>query len=171
MLEKLMPKSDEFFDDFDAQCAVTVEGARMLEAVETAMAQDADLLSDKERLTLQESIDTLKNAIGNKDYRAIKQAIDELNKSSEEFAARRMDRSLKQALAGKNVANPLAMILSARMLLEWLGERHQDAVASEAAERLERAVVRALEQGRAQTRDLGGAASTTESAAAVIAAL
>lgn len=30
MLEKLMPKSDEFFDDFDAQCAVTVEGARML---------------------------------------------------------------------------------------------------------------------------------------------
>ncbi|MFP2959910.1 DUF47 domain-containing protein [Myxococcus sp. 1LA] len=30
MLEKLMPKSDEFFDDFDAQCAVTVEGAKML---------------------------------------------------------------------------------------------------------------------------------------------
>jgi hypothetical protein len=33
MLEKLMPKSDEFFDDFDAQCAVTVEGARMLHAL------------------------------------------------------------------------------------------------------------------------------------------
>lgn len=30
MIEKLMPKSDEFFDDFDAQCAVTVEGARIL---------------------------------------------------------------------------------------------------------------------------------------------
>ncbi|QSQ18928.1 DUF47 family protein [Pyxidicoccus parkwayensis] len=30
MLEKLMPKSDEFFDDFDAQCAVTVQGAKML---------------------------------------------------------------------------------------------------------------------------------------------
>jgi uncharacterized protein Yka (UPF0111/DUF47 family) len=30
MLQKLMPKSDEFFDDFDAQCAVTVEGAKML---------------------------------------------------------------------------------------------------------------------------------------------
>jgi uncharacterized protein Yka (UPF0111/DUF47 family) len=30
MLEKLMPKSDEFFDDFDAQCAVTVEGTRLL---------------------------------------------------------------------------------------------------------------------------------------------
>jgi uncharacterized protein len=33
MIEKLMPKSDEFFDDFDAQCAVTVEGARMLYAL------------------------------------------------------------------------------------------------------------------------------------------
>jgi uncharacterized protein Yka (UPF0111/DUF47 family) len=33
MIEKLMPKSDEFFDDFDAQCAVTVEGARMLHAI------------------------------------------------------------------------------------------------------------------------------------------
>jgi hypothetical protein len=30
MLEKLMPKSDEFFDDFDKQCAVTVQGAKML---------------------------------------------------------------------------------------------------------------------------------------------
>ncbi|PTL84184.1 DUF47 domain-containing protein [Vitiosangium sp. GDMCC 1.1324] len=30
MLEKLMPRSDEFFNDFDAQCAVTLEGARML---------------------------------------------------------------------------------------------------------------------------------------------
>jgi len=33
MLQKLMPKSDEFFDDFDAQCAVTVEGAKMLHAL------------------------------------------------------------------------------------------------------------------------------------------
>jgi uncharacterized protein Yka (UPF0111/DUF47 family) len=33
MIEKLMPKSDEFFDDFDAQCKVTVEGAHMLHAL------------------------------------------------------------------------------------------------------------------------------------------
>lgn len=33
MLEKLMPKSDEFFDDFDKQCEVTVEGARLLHAL------------------------------------------------------------------------------------------------------------------------------------------
>jgi uncharacterized protein Yka (UPF0111/DUF47 family) len=33
MLEKLMPRSDEFFDDFDKQCAVTVQGATMLHAL------------------------------------------------------------------------------------------------------------------------------------------
>ena len=33
MFQRLMPKSDEFFDDFDAQCAVTVEGAKMLFAL------------------------------------------------------------------------------------------------------------------------------------------
>ncbi|WP_434383985.1 DUF47 domain-containing protein [Melittangium boletus] len=33
MLEKLMPRADAFFDDFDAQCAVTVEGTRLLYAL------------------------------------------------------------------------------------------------------------------------------------------
>ena len=33
MLEKLMPKSNEFFDDFDAQCAATTEGAKLLHAL------------------------------------------------------------------------------------------------------------------------------------------
>ena len=33
MLERLMPKSDEFFDDFEAQCKATVEGARKLLAL------------------------------------------------------------------------------------------------------------------------------------------
>lgn len=33
MLEKLMPRADAFFDDFDAQCAVTVEGTRLLHAL------------------------------------------------------------------------------------------------------------------------------------------
>ena len=35
MLEKLMPRSDEFFDDFDAQCAASVEGARLLHGLLT----------------------------------------------------------------------------------------------------------------------------------------
>ncbi len=50
MLEKLMPKSDEFFDDFDAQCAVTVEGAKMLH----------ELLSDYRDVAAR--VQALKNA-------------------------------------------------------------------------------------------------------------
>ena len=72
-------------------------------------------------------------------------------------------------LAGKNVANPLAMILSAAMMFEWLGDRHQDARAQEAARRIENAVQKLLADGRSLPRDLGGTASTTDVAAAVCA--
>jgi 3-isopropylmalate dehydrogenase len=74
-------------------------------------------------------------------------------------------------LAGKNVANPLAMILSARMMLEWLAERHHDEAAGRAAVLLERAVSRVLRAGRTRTPDLGGTATTRDVAQAVIAAI
>jgi len=67
-------------------------------------------------------------------------------------------------LAGKNVANPTALLLSAVMMLRHLGERP-------AAERIETAVHKVLERGRRVTRDIGGEASTTEFTDAVIAAL
>ena len=65
-------------------------------------------------------------------------------------------------LAGQNVANPLAMILSAAMMLEWLGERHGDELASRSGVRIERAVASVLSEGQLRTADLGGSASTTE---------
>jgi len=74
-------------------------------------------------------------------------------------------------IAGQDLANPLATILSAALMLDWLGERHGDPVATQAASRLERAVVAALADGSAQTRDLGGSASTSQSAAAVVTAM
>lgn len=74
-------------------------------------------------------------------------------------------------IAGQDIANPLATILSAAMMLDWLGDRNNDQVASRAAARLEQAVVASLADGTALTRDLGGTASTTQSAAAVIMAL
>lgn len=74
-------------------------------------------------------------------------------------------------LAGKNAANPLAMILSAGMMFEWLGERHDDAGATEAGRRLEQAVKDVLAQGRTLTPDLGGRAGTSEVGGAVVAAL
>jgi 3-isopropylmalate dehydrogenase len=74
-------------------------------------------------------------------------------------------------LAGKNVANPLATILSAGMMLEWLGETREDPVCTSAAAAIEDAVAAVLQEGSVRTADLGGKATTTDMAAAVASAL
>jgi isocitrate dehydrogenase (NAD+) len=65
-------------------------------------------------------------------------------------------------IAGKNLANPIALILSAAMMLEHLGEMG-------AAGRVRQAVSAVLEEGKTLTRDLGGAAGTTEITEAIAA--
>ena len=82
-----------------------VEGERMLEAVNAALSADGDLLSAEERAAIDAELASLKALVTGKDHRAIKAAIEHINHSTEAFAARRMDRSVKQALAGKNIAN------------------------------------------------------------------
>jgi len=67
-------------------------------------------------------------------------------------------------IAGKNAANPVAAILSAAMMLEYLGHPRDGA-------RIREAVGDVLRKGRVLTRDLGGAASTSEMTAAIIRAL
>jgi len=67
-------------------------------------------------------------------------------------------------IAGQNLANPLAAILSLEMALRWSLNR------AEAADRLYAAVVKALEGG-ARTHDLGGALTTVQMGDAVLAAL
>jgi 3-isopropylmalate dehydrogenase len=74
-------------------------------------------------------------------------------------------------IAGRNIANPLATILSAAMMLDWLGDRHDDAVCGDAAVTLENAVARVLRDAASLTPDLDGNASTTEVAKAVADAL
>jgi len=66
-------------------------------------------------------------------------------------------------IAGKGIANPTAMMLSAVMMLRWLDLPVE-------AERLERGLMRVYERKEARTRDLGGTASTQEFASAVVAA-
>jgi len=63
--------------------------------------------------------------------------------------------------AGKNRANPIATILAAKMMLDWLGER-------EAAKRIETAVERVLSGGKVKTYDLGGTATTSDMGNAII---
>jgi 3-isopropylmalate dehydrogenase len=70
-------------------------------------------------------------------------------------------------IAGRGVANPLAAIQSAVMLLDHLADAHDDPSPRAAARRIESAVASALAAGEAHTADLGGRASTAEAADAV----
>lgn len=74
-------------------------------------------------------------------------------------------------LAGKNVANPLATILSAAMMFEWLGHQHADPVAAKTANLIHRAVEHLLAQADHLPADLGGVTGTREVGHAVVAAL
>ena len=67
-------------------------------------------------------------------------------------------------IAGKGIANPLAAILSAKLMLDHLGQ-------SKAATRLHQAVATVLKAGKVRTPDLGGKGTTAEMAEAVLGAL
>src|SRR5205807_6006413 len=71
-------------------------------------------------------------------------------------------------IAGKGVANPIAAILSAALLLDWLGQRHGSAALTAAARRVEAAVARVLGEGKVLPVDQGGQATTAEVGAAVV---
>lgn len=74
-------------------------------------------------------------------------------------------------IAGKGIANPIAAILSAGMMLDWLGRRRTCPPLVEAGHRIDRAVARVLEEGRMLPVDQGGSASTTQVGDAIVDAL
>ena len=63
-------------------------------------------------------------------------------------------------IAGQGIANPIAMMLSAKMMLDYLGEQ-------ESASKLENAILKVLKEGKNVTGDLGGNASTMEMSEAI----
>jgi 3-isopropylmalate dehydrogenase len=67
---------------------------------------------------------------------------------------------------GKQTANPLSMILAAKMMLDWLSERHSDPECLEAANAIENAVVATL-RARNTVPDLGGKTTTIGMAEAI----
>jgi len=74
-------------------------------------------------------------------------------------------------IAGKGIANPYAMITSGQMLFAWLGHKHGEPKAVEAATHMERAMEKVIQERKALTQDLGGSASTREMGDAVAAAI
>ena len=80
-----------------------VEARRMLEAATAALAVDADLLAPAELADIRAALDALAAVAAGDDRRAITTALEHVNKITEPFAARRMDRSVSQAFAGKKL--------------------------------------------------------------------
>ena len=74
-------------------------------------------------------------------------------------------------IAGRNIANPYAMITSGQMLLDWLGRKHKEPKAVEAAAIIGKAIVKVLADKKNLTADLGGKASTQQMGDAIVAAL
>ncbi|GMA21686.1 isocitrate/isopropylmalate dehydrogenase family protein [Arsenicicoccus piscis] len=71
-------------------------------------------------------------------------------------------------IAGQGIANPTSLILSTAMLLRWLGERRADETLTTAADLVDRAVERVLDDPATRTRDLGGTLGTADFTAAVV---
>ncbi|RDE95764.1 Fe-S protein assembly chaperone HscA [Aggregatibacter aphrophilus] len=80
-----------------------VEAERVLESVRSALAQDYDLLDDDELSAVKNAIISLEQLKQQDDSLAIKQGIKALDLATQEFAARRMDKSIRTALAGHSV--------------------------------------------------------------------
>lgn len=80
-----------------------VEAARVLESLTSALAQDANLLTPNEESEIDNAVNELIKAVEGTDPVAIENAIKQLDKQSQDFAARRMDASIRQALSGHSV--------------------------------------------------------------------
>lgn len=80
-----------------------VEAERMLDATHSALAADGDILSAEERAAIDALMDALVLARESSEAATIEAATEALAKGTEAFAAMRMNRSIAQALSGKNV--------------------------------------------------------------------
>ncbi|BEM59274.1 chaperone protein HscA [Serratia marcescens] len=80
-----------------------VEAARVLESLQGALATDAALLSEAESQAIAAATQALQQAAQGEDPAAIEDAIKTLDAQTQDFAARRMDASIRRALAGHSV--------------------------------------------------------------------
>ena len=65
-------------------------------------------------------------------------------------------------ISGQNIANPYAMIMSGKMLFDWLGRERDEPKASKAAGLIDAAMEKVIAEATSITRDIGGSASTQE---------
>ncbi|EKN3488881.1 Fe-S protein assembly chaperone HscA [Yersinia enterocolitica] len=80
-----------------------VEASRVLESLQGALAEDATLLSEQESTAIAQAMAALQQQMQGTDPHAIEAAIKALDAQTQDFAARRMDASIRRALAGHSV--------------------------------------------------------------------
>jgi 3-isopropylmalate dehydrogenase len=64
-------------------------------------------------------------------------------------------------IAGKNIANPSSFLLSIKMMLDWLGNKHNDSKCIEVGTKLESTIFDLVKSGMT-TKDIGGDLNSTE---------
>ncbi len=92
-------------DDMQARALAEaqVEADQIAAATEAALAVDGALVHENERAAIDRALEKLRRLRGGTDHLALRAAVESLNHATEEFAARRMDRSVARALTGKRV--------------------------------------------------------------------
>jgi molecular chaperone HscA len=80
-----------------------VEADRIVAATESALAADSELLDDDERARIDHALSDVRRLRDGDERAALAKAIEALNSATGDFAARRMDRSVARALAGRRV--------------------------------------------------------------------
>ncbi|HTN65994.1 MAG TPA: Fe-S protein assembly chaperone HscA [Burkholderiaceae bacterium] len=99
----------ESFGAADADCQMRalreqqVEAERIVLATESALASDAALLSAAEREAIAALLQVVRTAVAASDQAALQAAVEALANGTEEFAARRMNQSVRAALTGRKV--------------------------------------------------------------------
>jgi isocitrate/isopropylmalate dehydrogenase len=91
--------------------------------------------------------------------------------AGDELCAAQAQHGSAPDIAGKDKANPTSLILSAAMLLEWIGENKKVAVCAQAGKAIDAAVDKVLSRKESRTADLGGKLGTRAFGDAVAAAL
>ena len=81
-----------------------VDAKRLIEAVDAALAEDQQLLDEDELDVINRKLKALKDLIGSaKDTQVLRRSVESLSKATDDFAARRMNESIKKALSGKKI--------------------------------------------------------------------
>jgi molecular chaperone HscA len=93
--------------DYDARMRMLkeqqVDAQQLIESVRAALSTDADLLSAAEQTRIGQQLQSTEQTASGEDVEAIRLAIKALSDATDDFAAKRMDRSIRAALTGKSL--------------------------------------------------------------------